>query len=130
MPEYTVLAVLAAVAVVLVELRWFRTGLFRSPAYHLTMAVTFGFQVLVDGWLTKESAPIVLYSEEETSGLRVPWDVPVEDYLFGFALLTLVLLLWVRAGDPDDDGRSDGSGGGRRTLRPVPVPVRSGRGRR
>jgi hypothetical protein len=28
----------------------------------------------------------------------VPWDIPIEVFLFGFALLTLVLLLWERAG--------------------------------
>jgi lycopene cyclase domain-containing protein len=62
--------------------------------------------VLVDGWLTKLSAPIVLYDEERTTGLRFPWDIPVEDFLFGFAMLTLVLLLWERAGRR---ARADGS---------------------
>jgi lycopene cyclase domain-containing protein len=95
--EYTVLALLAAAAVVLVEVRWFRTGLFRKPEFALTMAVVLGFQILVDGWLTKLSAPIVLYRESHTSGIRAPWDIPVEDFLFGFALLTLVLLFWERA---------------------------------
>jgi lycopene cyclase domain-containing protein len=95
--EYTVLASLAAVVVVLAELAWLRTGLFRRPAYWLTMAVVFGFQVLVDGWLTKSTAPIVLYDDDQNSGVRFPWDIPVEDFAYGFALLTLVLLLWVRA---------------------------------
>jgi hypothetical protein len=26
----------------------------------------------------------------------VPWDIPFEDFVYGFALLTLVLLLWER----------------------------------
>lgn len=92
------LALIAAVAVVVVELAWLRTGLLRRPAYAVTMAIMFVGQTLVDGWLTKLSAPIVLYDEEQTSGVRFPWDIPVEDFLFGFALLTLVLLLWERAG--------------------------------
>jgi lycopene cyclase domain-containing protein len=96
--EYTFLAVVAAVAVVACELLWLRTGLFRRPAFAVTMGIMFVGQVLVDGWLTKLSAPIVLYDEAETTGVRAPWDIPVEDYLFGFALLTLVLLLWERAG--------------------------------
>ena len=98
MPEYTIAAAVAAVLVVLVELAWLRTGLFRDRTYWIAMAIVFFFQVLVDGWLTKLSAPIVLYSEEEFLGVRIPWDVPVEDYLFGFALVTLVMLLWERAG--------------------------------
>jgi lycopene cyclase domain-containing protein len=96
--EYTVLALVAAAAVVGVEVLWLRTGLLRRPAYALTMMIMFVGQVVVDGWLTKLSAPIVLYDEERTTGVRFPWDIPIEDFLFGFALLTLVLLLWERAG--------------------------------
>lgn len=96
MPEYTVAACAAAVAVVALELVWLRTGLFTRVEYALTMAIAFGFQVLVDGWLTKRSAPIVLYRDSQTIGIRLAWGIPVEDFVFGFALLTLVLLLWER----------------------------------
>lgn len=98
MGEYTLSAVIGALAVVAAEVLWLRTGLFRTAAYWISMAIVFFFQVLVDGWLTKLSAPIVLYNPKEFSGIRFPWDVPVEDYLFGFALITLVMLLWERAG--------------------------------
>ena len=98
MGEYTAWALLGAVLVVLLELAWLRTGLFRDRTYWIAMAIVLFFQVLVDGWLTKLSAPIVLYAPAEFSGIRFPWDVPVEDYLFGFALVTLVMLLWDRAG--------------------------------
>ena len=103
MPEYTVAAVVAAVAVVALELGVLRTGLFGRAAYWVAMAIVFGFQVLVDGWLTKLSAPIVLYDEGQTTGVRFPWDIPVEDFVFGFALLTLVLLLWERQRGPERD---------------------------
>ena len=96
MSEYTIAATAAVAAAVALEAWVLRTGLFRRPAYWLSMGIVFAFQVLVDGWLTKLSAPIVLYDEAGTTGLRVPWDIPVEDFLFGFALLTLVLLLWER----------------------------------
>jgi lycopene cyclase domain-containing protein len=98
MPEYSVAAAVAAVAVVALELVVLRTGLFRQRAYWATMVIVFGFQILVDGWLTKRSAPIVLYADDHNTGVRAPWDIPVEDFVYGFALLTLVLLLWVRAG--------------------------------
>ena len=104
MPEYTWAAGAAAVAVVVVEVWWLRTGLFRDRTYWIAMAIVLFFQVLVDGWLTKLSAPIVLYSPSTFSGVRIPWDVPVEDYLFGFALVTLVMLLWERAGRTLDPG--------------------------
>lgn len=96
MPEYTVAAAVAAAVVVVAERRWLRTGLLGSTAYRLTMAICLFFMVLVDGWLTKLSSPIVRYDPDAVTGVRVPWDIPVEDYLFGFALLTSVLLLWER----------------------------------
>ena len=73
-----------------------RTGLFRKPAYWISMVIVLGFQVPVDGWLTKLSAPIVIYDEKHTSGIRFPWDIPIEDFFFGWALVTAVLLLWER----------------------------------
>lgn len=95
--EYTVLAVAAIVAVIALEVVWLRTGLLRRRAYLVTMAIMLVGQIIVDGWLTKASAPIVVYDHEQTTGVRFPWDIPIEDFLFGFALLTVVLLLWERA---------------------------------
>ncbi len=94
---YTLPAVLAVVVVIVLELAVLRTGLFRRPAYWISMVIVLGFQIPVDGWLTKLTAPIVLYNDEHFSGLRFPADIPVEDFLFGFALVTAVLLLWERA---------------------------------
>jgi lycopene cyclase domain-containing protein len=93
---YTLPAVLAVVAVCVVELAVLRTGLFRRPAYWISMVIVTGFQIPVDGWLTKLSAPIVLYDDRQTTGIRFPLDIPIEDFLFGFALVTAVLLLWER----------------------------------
>ena len=93
---YTVPAVISVLVVCVLELAVLRTGLFRKPAYWISMVIVFAFQIPVDGWLTKLSAPIVIYNERHTSGLRFPWDIPVEDFLFGWALVTGVLLLWVR----------------------------------
>ncbi len=91
---YTVPAVVSVLAVCALELTVLRTGLFRRLSYWLSMVIVVGFQVPVDGWLTKLSAPVVIYDERHTSGLRFPFDIPVEDFLFGFALVTGVLLLW------------------------------------
>lgn len=94
--EYTVAAAVAPIAVVTLELLVLRTGLFRQRRYWAAMAVVLAFMIPVDGWLTKHDAPIVHYSGEATSGVRGPWDIPVEDFGFGFALATLTLLLWQR----------------------------------
>ncbi|EHR60848.1 lycopene cyclase domain-containing protein [Saccharomonospora cyanea] len=94
---YTVPALASVVAVVVAELAWLRTGLFRRRAYWITMAIVLAFQVPVDGWLTKLSAPVVVYDPAHHLGLRFPFDIPVEDFLFGFSLVTAVLLAWTGA---------------------------------
>lgn len=93
---YTVPAVASVGTVLALELMALRTGLFRRAAYWLSMVIVIGFQTLTDGWLTKLSAPIVIYDDRQTSGVRFPFDIPIEDFLFGFALVTAVLLLWER----------------------------------
>ena len=94
---YTVPALASAAAVVALELLWLRTGLFRRWSFWIAYAICLFFQVLVDGWLTKLSAPIVRYDEGEMTGWRFPFDIPVEDYVYGFTLIALTLLLWERS---------------------------------
>jgi lycopene cyclase domain-containing protein len=98
MPVYPALSIVAAVTVVLLERFVFRSGLFRSRAYWIAMAIVFAFMVPVDGWLTKLSAPIVMYDDADTSGWRPVWDILAEEFLYAFALLTLVILCWDRTG--------------------------------
>ena len=87
----------------------FRSGLFRQPAYWVAMAIVYVFMVPVDGWLTELSAPIVVYRDADTSGLRPVWDILAEEFLYAFALLTLVILMWDRAGrhEEADERRAD-----------------------
>jgi lycopene cyclase domain-containing protein len=106
--EYTLVAAVAAAAVVLLELAVLRTGLFREPRYWATLAIVFAFQIPVDGLLTHGSAPVVSYSAAATSGVRFPVDIPVEDYAFGFTLVTLALLLWRRHDAADRPEVDDG----------------------
>lgn len=98
-PAYPGFSVLAALMVVLLELAVFRTGLFRRRAYWIAMAVIFAFQVPVDGWMTKLSDPIVIYNPDVLSGWRFPWDIPTEEFVYAWAMLTFAMLLWERAGD-------------------------------
>jgi lycopene cyclase domain-containing protein len=114
MPEYTVLAVVAVVTTVALE-RWSGTRVFARAQFWVAMAIVFAFQVLVDGWLTKLSAPIVIYSPDQFLGVRWPWDVPLEDYLFGFAMVGSAIILWERAKQgrlvgPDSEPRASDAG--------------------
>ncbi|HEX2578486.1 MAG TPA: hypothetical protein VHK88_19230, partial [Aquihabitans sp.] len=51
-----------------------------------------------DGWLTKLSAPIVIYDDGDTTGIRPIWDILLEEYAYAFALLTVVILVWEHVG--------------------------------
>ena len=112
MPEYTVLTVLSILAVVAAERFWLRTGIFRTAQYWWSIAIVFGFQIPVDGYLTKLSNPVVIYNEQEMLGIRFPWDIPVEDFGFGFSMVTLVLLLWRRRTAPTTGGTRPGGSAG------------------
>jgi lycopene cyclase domain-containing protein len=118
MPEYSLFTMISIVAVVLVELLWLRTGIFRTARYWLTMIIVWAFQVPVDGWLTKLRNPIVIYRESETLGVRFPWDIPVEDFGFGFSMVTLAIMVWQWAGRRDRRVREPSPEG----LRPEGVP--------
>ena len=80
----------------MLELLVLRTGIFTKVVYWITMAISMAFMIPVDGWLTKLSDPIVIYYPEQFSGVRFPFDIPIEDYGFGFAMVTLTLLVWHR----------------------------------
>lgn len=97
MLEYTVATVLTMIAVILIEVCWLRTGVFRTAKYWLALLIMFSFQVPVDGWLTKLSDPIVIYAPESMLGIRFPWDIPIEDFGFGFAMITLTIIIWEHA---------------------------------
>ncbi len=94
MGEYTILTAFAVLAVVALEMFVLRTGIFRTVQYWLAMLIVFAFQIPVDGWLTKLRDPIVIYNPSEMIGIRVPWDIPIEDFGFGFAMVTLAILVW------------------------------------
>jgi lycopene cyclase domain-containing protein len=100
---YTLPAVVSVVIVIALELAVLRTGLFRKAEYWISMGIVFAFQVIVDGWLTKLSAPVVIYNEQHSSGIRFPFDIPVEDFLFGWSLVTAVLLLWEKQRSRSND---------------------------
>ncbi len=96
--EYTLLAVVSVIVVVIYERLWLRSGIFSDSRFWIAMGICYAFMILVNGWFTKLSAPIVLYDPDRHLGLRFPWDIPVEDYVFGFSLLTAVLARWKALG--------------------------------
>lgn len=98
MPEYTLLTVIAVVLVILLDVAVVRTRLLTTATFWITLTIVWGFQILVDGWLTKLNAPIVIYDDASFSGVRIFFDSPVEDFGFGFAMIVATLMTWEALG--------------------------------
>jgi lycopene cyclase domain-containing protein len=88
---YTVAALLGVLVSVLIDLFVLRTRLITRVVFWATYPIVITFQLLSNGILTGRG--IVLYNPRDILGLRIA-HAPVEDLLFGFALVLLTLSLW------------------------------------
>ncbi|MBL7501152.1 lycopene cyclase domain-containing protein [Frankia nepalensis] len=107
--SYTALALVGVAAAATADLFAFRVRLLRRKAFWAAYAIIVGFQLLVNGVLT--GFEIVRYDPDAILGPRVVY-APVEDLLFGFALVLWTLDWWVWWGrrEARPPGR-DGAGG-------------------
>ena len=90
MREYTIFVIASSIVTVGLD-RALGTRVTSRGLYWVFLAVMFGFKVLVNGYLTWR--PIVLYGEEFFLGVRV-LTIPVEDFFYGFSLITMSVILW------------------------------------
>ena len=88
---YTDIALLAVVISVLIDLFVFKTSMLTRVAFWPSYAIILPFQFLTNWWLTSRN--IVMYSPDAIVGTRI-FSAPVEDLLFGFALILTVMGLW------------------------------------
>lgn len=95
---YTQLAIVAVLIAITVDLFVVKTVLLKRKAFWVTYAIIIGFQLLTNWWLTSRN--IVIYRPDVIIGLRIA-SAPVEDLLFGFALVLGVLVNWIRLGAAD-----------------------------
>jgi lycopene cyclase domain-containing protein len=93
--SYTAAALLGVLGAVLVDLVVLRTRLVTRVVFWSTYPIVIVFQLLSNGVLTGRH--IVIYDPAAILGLRIVY-APVEDLLFGFALVLLTLSLWVWLG--------------------------------
>jgi lycopene cyclase domain-containing protein len=92
---YTWTALLGVLAALALDLIVLRTALVRRKAFWTAYAIVLLFQLVVNGLLT--GLRIVRYDPARIIGWRIV-HAPVEDLLFGFAMVTMTLTLWVWAG--------------------------------
>jgi lycopene cyclase domain-containing protein len=90
--SYTVAAAVGAVAAVVLDLAILRTRLVLRRLFWATYPIIIGFQLLSNGTLTGRG--VVRYNPSAILGVRVVF-APVEDLVFGFALVLTSLSLWV-----------------------------------
>ena len=90
---YTQLAISAVVIAVTVDLFVIKTTLLKRKVFWTSYAIIVGFQLLTNWWLTSRN--IVMYSPDAIIGIRIA-SAPIEDLLFGFALVLGVLINWIR----------------------------------
>jgi lycopene cyclase domain-containing protein len=90
--SYTVAAAVGAVAAVVLDLAILRTRLVLRRLFWATYPIIIGFQLLSNGILTGRG--VVRYNPSAILGVRVVF-APVEDLVFGFALVLTSLSLWV-----------------------------------
>ena len=95
---YTQLEISAVAIVIILDLYVIKTGLLKRKVFWTSYAIIVGFQLLTNWWLTSRN--IVMYSPDVILGPRIA-SAPVEDLLFGFALVVGVLVNWIRLGASD-----------------------------
>jgi lycopene cyclase domain-containing protein len=112
---YTVAALLGVAGALAVDLLALRTRLVTRAVFWATYPIIIGFQLLSNGILTGRG--IVIYDPAAILGWRIAF-APVEDLLFGFAMVLFTLSLWVWLGRRGVQ-REPAAGSGSKLLRRV-----------
>jgi lycopene cyclase domain-containing protein len=89
---YTDIAIISIIFAAIVDLFIIKNKLLTKKVFWTSYAIILPFQLITNWWLT--SRDIVMYSSDAITGIRIA-SAPAEDLLFGFALILLVMNLWV-----------------------------------
>lgn len=89
---HTEASLLGVVVTVVLDLWVLRTRLLTRRAYWVAYAIVLFFQLVTNEWLTSQG--VFDYGPDAIIGWRIG-TAPVEDFLFGFALVTQTMIWWV-----------------------------------
>ena len=89
---YTQLAISGVLLAILFDLFITRRKMIFRRTFWTSYSIILPFQLLTNWWLT--SREIVMYRDPFIVGVRIA-SAPVEDLLFGFALILSVISLWI-----------------------------------
>ena len=93
---YSDIAIAAVLVAVMVDLFIFKNSLLTRTAFRISYSIILPFQLLTNWWLThlrEDGKAIVMYDPDSIIGTRIA-SAPLEDLLFGFALVLSVMGLW------------------------------------
>lgn len=88
---YTALAITGVLFAIVTDLFIARTRLLTTKRFWTSYAIIIFFQLITNWWLTSRN--IVMYNPDAIIGVRI-CSAPVEDLLFGFALVLSVMGMW------------------------------------
>jgi lycopene cyclase domain-containing protein len=97
MKEYTLIAFSSVILTILID-KWAGVNIFKKKLFYLFLAVIFGFKLLVNGYLTHTR--IIIYNPKYFLGWRLG-SIPLEDFLFGFSMVSLGIIFWELLKEPD-----------------------------
>ncbi len=93
---YNDIAIAAVFVAVVVDHFVFKNSLLTRLAFWLSYSIILPFQLMTNWWLTHlrdDGKAIVMYDPDTIIGTRIA-AAPVEDLLFGFALILSTMGLW------------------------------------
>ena len=89
---YSDIALVGVIFAVFFDLYGVKTALLSKSVFWTSYAIIVPFQLITNWWLT--SRGIVTYNPDAIIGTRIA-GAPIEDLLFGFALVLSTMSLWV-----------------------------------
>jgi lycopene cyclase domain-containing protein len=88
--EYTILSVISVFVVFVLD-QILKTKLFSARKFWIFWGIMFVIISIINGYLTWR--PIVTYGSGFYLGIRL-FTIPIEDFLYGFSLLTGNIIIW------------------------------------
>lgn len=88
--EYTVSAISSVVIVIALDIL-LKTRVLSHAHFWMFLLAMYMFMTIVNGYLTWR--PIVIYGSEHILEIRL-LTIPIEDYLYGFGLMTASVVVW------------------------------------
>ena len=89
--SYTQITVYALIITIFFDMFLTKNSLLSTLRFWISYGIIFPFQLFTNWWLT--SREIVIYNPEAIIGLRLA-GAPIEDLIFGFAMILAVMSMW------------------------------------